>query len=161
METPPSFPVAYKESAINKGAFYFAIIFFGLMALFMISVLIEMFFDEQKTRDIGFFVFGFLVCAGIPMAISLFFALLLRKQLRVRQEQRQLWVDNQLIRLCQYLQTPISVPDIMLNLTLNAEEAKTAADRLQQKGVLEIQITPSGAIVYRLSGFDKQKAEDV
>lgn len=167
MDKETTYPVRYRETLSNKVLFYTGIILLACIGLVMLFTIVTVFIqgeykggnpDYQGKGDLGGLIFGFVCCSGVPFAGSAFLWITLKKRKRQMETARSEWIHYHIINYTKMNKGRVSVPDIILNLQISSEEAKNAADELVVKGVLEVMITPSGAVVYGLSGYDQEQA---
>lgn len=117
--------------------------------------------DYEGTGNLGGLIAGFFCCTGLPLAGCAALWITIRKKKNQQLEERRQWMMFHCVQLAKNNQNRLSVPEIIINLQVSADDAKKTMDELVTKGLFEIMITPSGALVYQLTGFDRDKAVSV
>ncbi len=170
MEKDAYYPVRYQPAADNKALFYTGIIILACIGLVMLFTILTMIIQGeykggnpayQGEVDLGGIIIGLVCCSGVPFAISAFLFFTLRKRKRQIENAKVEWIHFQIINYAKKNKGRLSIADIMINLQISSEEAKKSVEELVIKGILEVLITPSGVIVYGLSGYDQEQATSV
>jgi hypothetical protein len=165
-----SYPVSFAEPKTDKGLIYSAIIllfcFAFVMFFIILSVLIRGDYqggraDYQGTGNFAGLIGGFFCCTGLPLIGCATLWIILNKKKKKLKVDRDQWMMIHIIHFAKQNSGRISIPDIIVNLQVTAEDAKKVVDELVLKGVLQVMVTPSGALVYQLTGLDENQAMSI
>ncbi len=117
--------------------------------------------DYEGKGNIGGLIGGFFCCTGLPLAACIVLWVTFRKKKKQRMADRNQWMMFHSVQLAKQNHGRLSVPEMIINLQVSADDAKKTMDELVTKGLFEVMITPSGGLVYQLISFDQDKAVSV
>lgn len=161
-----------KPAEFNSVLWWIGIILLTGFALTMISVIAVAYLngeyqggnpDYKGTGSLGGLVFGFLCCGGIPITVVFVLFLLMKRQKKAAVLKKENYYEHQIFYLARSHSGQITITEIVMELSISAEEAKKIMDRLVVKGFCELRIAESGTMVYRFQDFsgDKNNAQPV
>ncbi len=151
-----------KPAEFNSALWWIGIILLVGCALTMISIIAVAYLkgeyqggnpDYKGTGNLGGLVFGLFCCGGIPMTAAFVLFFMMKRQKKAAILQKENFYEHQIFYLARSRNGRITITEIVMELSISAEEAKKIMDQLVVKGFCELRLAESGTLVYHFQDF--------